>query len=360
VHLARLRLRDFRNYAKLDATFSPGLHLVLGDNAQGKTNLLEAAYLVATLRSFRGVGGAQLIRQGQKGYFIGAAVVGQTEHAVKIYWSPSERRLELDQRPVRRLTDYLGTLRAVVFCTEDLLLVKGSGRVRRRFLDLLLSQTRPGYLVTLQRYTQALRARNALLRQSPADPVQLDGFSRELASLGQALIQWRQELSPVIAPLAQAAFARITRSTETLTLDYVPSVRGDFLVELAQSRRREQTYRTTLVGPHRDELRLRIDDRLAAQFASEGQKRSLAIALKIAQADYLAECHGSPPLLLIDDVMGELDAHRRSALVPLLDRSREARGQVFMTCTEENWPGDLVRSAQRWRVRSGALERLTA
>ncbi|HXJ73122.1 MAG TPA: DNA replication and repair protein RecF, partial [Candidatus Dormibacteraeota bacterium] len=141
MHLAHLRLRDFRNLARLDAEFAPGFHVLLGDNAQGKTNLLEAVYLLATLRSFRGVGGAQMIRHGQTGYFVGGRVVGPGPRLVRIYWSARERQLTLDGQPVRRLTDYLGVLRAVVFCTEDLQLVKGTGRIRRRFLDLLLSQT---------------------------------------------------------------------------------------------------------------------------------------------------------------------------------------------------------------------------
>jgi len=214
VHLAHLRLRDFRNYPRLDADFAPGFHLLLGDNAQGKTNILEAVYLMATLRSFRGVGGAQMIRHGQKGYFVGGSVVGgmvpsislaspkggegrgeeaeisqaqnpsprpsprsggerekailasHSEREVKIYWSARERKLALDGQPVKRLGDYLGVLRAVVFCTEDLQLVKGAARARRRFLDLLLAQTQPGYLPLLQRYLRAVRARNALLKHS--------------------------------------------------------------------------------------------------------------------------------------------------------------------------------------------------
>src|SRR5262249_40364290 len=120
MHLAQLRLRDFRNYARLDAVFAPGFHLFLGDNAQGKTNILESIYLVATLRSFRGVGSAQMVRHEQRGYFVGGKVAAQGEHEVKIYWSIKERSLMLDARPIRKLTDYLGVLRTVVFCTEDL------------------------------------------------------------------------------------------------------------------------------------------------------------------------------------------------------------------------------------------------
>ena len=358
MHLAHLRLRDFRNYPRLDVDFSPGFHVLLGDNAQGKTNVLEAVYLLATLRSFRGVGGAQMIRHGAKGYFAGGTVVGQGEREIKMYWSARERKLTLDAQPVRKLTDYLGALRAVVFCTEDLQLVKGVARGRRRFLDLLLAQTYPGYLPLLQRYAHALRSRNALLKQRTPDEAALESFSRELIEIGDELTRHRRELIPRLSPLARLAYRRISNDAEELRLEYLPSVKRDFAVELAQARDRERTYRSTLVGPHRDELQLLLNEKSAAQFGSEGQKRTLAVALKMAQAEYLTGLHGSPPVLLIDDVMGELDAKRRAGLLPLLERAEHARGQVFMTCTEENWPQELGRDLQRWEVKGGALRKL--
>lgn len=359
VHLAHLRLRDFRNYARLDADFVPGFHLLLGDNAQGKTNVLEAIYLLATLRSFRGVGGSQMIRHGHKGYFVGANAMSRGEHEIKMYWSLRERKLSLDGKPVRKLIDYLGVLRVVIFCTEDLQLVKGTARTRRRFLDLLLSQTRPTYLPMLQRYVQALRSRNALLKQRTLDEAELDSFSQELVKAGSDLIELRRELVPRLSPLARLAYRRVSHDAEELRLEYLPGVKRDFGVELAQSRARERAYRATLVGPHRDDVQLSLNDRSAAQFGSEGQKRTLAIALKMAQAEYLAGIHGSPPILLIDDVMGELDPHRRAGILPLLDSARQARGQVFMTCTEENWPRELGTKLQRWEVKSGTLGKVT-
>lgn len=355
VHLAHLRLRDFRNYARLDVDLAPGFHLVLGDNAQGKTNILEAIYLIATLRSFRGVGGAPMIRHGQKGYFVGSQIIGQGRHETKMYWSARERSLSLDGRPVRKLTDYLGTLRTVVFCTEDLLLIKGPARARRRFMDLLLTQTHSAYLPLLQRYAQALRSRNALLKSSLLDPVALESFSRELVTAGEELIRLRRELAPRFSPLARLAYRRISNDAEELRLEYLPSVKADFAVELAQSRGRERSYRSTLIGPHRDDLQLLLNDRSAAQFGSEGQKRTLAIALKTAQAEYLTGLHGAPPVLLIDDIMGELDVKRRSGLLPLLERAHQSRGQVFMTATEENWPQELGRNVRRWTVKEGTL-----
>jgi DNA replication and repair protein RecF len=358
MHLARVRLRDFRNYGRLDLDLSHGFHLILGGNAQGKTNILEAIYLMATLRSFRGVGGAQMVRHGQSGYFVGGRVIGQGEHEIKMYWSPRERKLSLDGEPVRKLTDYLGVLRVVVFCTEDLQLVKSSARVRRRFLDLLLTQTHPTYLPLLQRYAQALRSRNALLKQRLPDEAALESFSNELIKLGNELVRLRHALAPRLSPLARLAYRRIASDAEELRLEYQPSVKKDFAVELAQSRARDRNYRSTLVGPHRDDLQLLLNDRSAAQFGSEGQKRTVAIALKIAQAEYLAGIHGSSPILLIDDVMGELDVKRRAGFLPLLERADQSRGQVFMTCTQENWPPELIGDCRRWEVSQGMLRPL--
>ena len=142
-----------------------------------------------------------------------------------------------------------------------------------------------------------------------------------------------------------------------MRFEYCPSVKADFAVELAQSQARERTYRSTLVGPHRDEVQLLLDDRAAAQYASEGQKRTVAIALKMAQAEYLTGLHGTPPVLLIDDIMGELDLKRRSGLLPMLERAHHSRGQVFMTATGEHWPAELGRDLQRWEVRAGTVER---
>jgi DNA replication and repair protein RecF len=355
--LAHLRLRDFRNYARLDADFAPGFHLLLGDNAQGKTNILEAIYLMATLRSFRGVGGAQMIRHGQKGYYVGGNVIAQGNREIKMFWSANERKLALDGQPVKKLTDYLGVLRTVVFCTEDLQLVKGAARARRRFLDLLLAQTQPAYLPLLQRYMHAVRARNALLKQRTVDEAALDSFSQELVKLGGEVIYARRELVPKFLPLARLAYRRISNDAEELRIEYQPSVKKDFAVELAHSRNRERSYRSTLVGPHRDDLQLLLNEKSAAQFGSEGQKRTLAIALKMAQAEFLAGIHGSPPILLIDDVMGELDVKRRSGFLPLLESARKTSGQVFMTATEENWPRELGKDLQRWEVKNGTLQK---
>ena len=356
MHLNHLRLRDFRNYARLDVDFSPGLHLILGNNAQGKTNILEAVYLLATLRSFRGVGSSQLVRHNQAGYFIGAKITAQAEHEVKVYWSAKARQLSLDGQNIRKISDYLGRFRAVVFCSEDVQLVKGPPSNRRRFLDLLLTQTQPTYLALLQRYTRALKNRNAILKQRAPDLYALESFTEELVQAGEQIIKRRRAIVPFVTPLALESYQRVANAAEALRIDYQPSVRDDFKRELEASRNRERAMRSTLIGPHRDELLLTLDSKPASQFASEGQKRSIAIALKLAQAEFLNSHFGAPPVLLIDDVMGELDARRRSAFLPLMQRIHRSNSQVFMTCTEEKWPRELARQAHRWEVHAGSIE----
>src|SRR5574339_598637 len=202
----QLRLRDFRNSARLDAEFTPGFHLLVGDNAQGKTNVLEAIYLLATLRSFRGAASPQMVRHGQKGYFVGAKVQGHAASEIRMYWSSRERQLSLNGQRVKRLTEYLGTLRTVVFCTEDLQIIKGTGRNRRRFMDLLLTQTFPSYLPTLQRYARALRSRNALLKRAIQDAAALEGFTAELVKSGSEIMRMRADLGPKFTPIAADAY----------------------------------------------------------------------------------------------------------------------------------------------------------
>ena len=173
--------------------------------------------------------------------------------------------------------------------------------------------------------------------------------------LGNEIISQRQKLLPQLAPRIITAHQRIAPESEALSVEYVPSVKLDFADELERIAERERKMGSTLIGPHRDELALLLDSKPAVDFASEGQKRSIAIALKIAQAEHLTDSHGAPPVLLIDDVMGELDIERRKGFLPLLEECGGGRGQVFMTCTEENWPNELGPSLQRWHISEGTI-----
>ena len=248
----------------------------------------------------------------------------------------------MDQEPVKRLEDYLGLLRAVVFCTEDLQLIKGSPKGRRRFMDLLLAQTEPTYLHSLQQYVRLLRSRNALLKQARVDAGSLEAFTSQLVLHGQSLIDARVRLIPRLAPLAQAAYRRIAPDAETLSMEYAPSAREDFASELRRVAIREKMVKSTLIGPHRDDCLFKLNNQFVCDYGSEGQKRSVAIALKMAHAELLTHQMGVPPILLIDDVMGELDRQRRSGLLP------------SGTCSSCQWSGVHDCMGRKLATRTGS------
>ena len=356
MYIRQLRIRDFRNYNQLDVTFQPGFHLFTGYNGQGKSNLLEAIYLLGTLKSFRGVSNIQMVARGRQGYFVGGTVVSEGESYIKIWWSPQERKLSLNGQNIIRTADFYGKVRCVVFCTEDIFLVKGAPSVRRRYMDLLLAQSDSSYLSVLQRYGQALQARNALLKEPVVNFAVIDSFSQELIASGIEITRRRRELIRRISPLVQNAYINIAgKNTEKIDLHYRPNIRSDMAVELAQARSKEIQCRYTTVGPHRDDLAFEMNGIPVVSVASEGQKRTWALALKIAQTEYLREIYGGFPILLIDDVMGELDTVRRQSLLPLLSQMVVSRGQTFMTCTEKNWPRELGLDMVEWKIEAGRI-----
>lgn len=356
MRVSRIRIRDFRNIERFDAELGPGAHLVVGANAQGKSAFLEAIYLMATLRSFRGAAGNQMMRHGSKGYFVGGEITAASTRTIKIFWSPKDRRVQLDEQPIRRLADLYEWARMVVFSNEDLQLASGAPRIRRRFIDLILAQSEIDYLPTLQGYARAIRSRNALLRSESSDVRTLDGFTQETIKRGLVMMRRRAHLIPQLERLARAAYGRIAPEKEVLSVEYLPNVKADFTRELAQSHARERALGSTVIGPHRDDIRLKLDDRPVANFASEGQKRSVAIALRMAQTEFLTERFGQAPILLIDDVLGELDASRRTGFLPLLERPETQRSQAFITCTETSWPQEISAQWNQWRVAAGVIE----
>ena len=213
--------------ARLDADFAPGFHLLLGDNAQGKTNILEAIYLLATLRSFRGVGGAQMVRHGQKGYFVGARRAGADGARDQDLLVAGGA--EIDAWTASRCGNWAitwGRCGRWCFARKTCNWSRGRRALRRRFMDLLLTQTHPVYLPLLQRYAAALRSRNALLKQPAPEPDALEGFTRQLVEAGAELMRFRHDLVPRVAPLAREACARVAGTGERLDLEYQPSVRA--------------------------------------------------------------------------------------------------------------------------------------
>jgi DNA replication and repair protein RecF len=337
MRLRQLTLRDFRNVALATVELRGQQQFFVGANAQGKTNLLEAAGYLTALRSFRTSESKLLIAHGQDVAAIAAEVeherLGDTHVTIKV--RKNSKELWCDQTRITKLADYLGRFPTVVFSSQDMLLVRGAPALRRRWLDLTLASMDAGYLAALQTYTKALAARNALLKRGNASSAELAAFEQQLAPAAVTLISRRREGLNALGGKMRASYVRLDEATggEAGDIRYEPDFAeesGDaLLARLASNRAREMQFRATLVGPHRDDFSFVIRDAPARDFASEGQQRSLVLALRLAQAAWFHERSGVRPVLLTDDVLGELDPHRRRRFWETIDRE----SQVIATGT---------------------------
>lgn len=351
--LTRLTVRDFRCFASVEVLPHPRLTFVVGRNAQGKTSLLEAACVLLRLQSPRTSSRGDWLRFGADSCLIEGAwdrtILRHTQ-------TQSARRLAVDGAPCTRAADYLAASALVVWMDHaDMNLARGGAEHRRRHLDFAAAQLFPEYLSALRHYDRALRARNFLLKRDAAISWrQADSYGRILDANAAVVRRCRGELVRRMQPWIGGAQRALGGAAEMATAEYRPGFEGESLqAALEESRELESRTRQTAAGTHRDELVLRVDGRDAGAFASEGQQRTLSLALKLAQARVLAEERGVAPLLLLDDVFGELDPERRRALLDYLPRD----SQKIVTTTFLDWmteeSGDaLVLQAGQGTVRS--------
>ncbi len=328
MRLRRVTLQHFRNIAFADLTLSGQQQFLVGPNAQGKTNLLEAIGFITALRSFRASDNKLLIAQGQPE----AAIACELEHErfgdtkVLIRLRVSGKDVTCDGERLTRVGDYLGRFPTVVFSSQDQQLVRSAPAGRRRWADLTLAAMDPAYLQALQHYHRALAERNALLKRG-ATPREIEAFEQPLAAAASILVSKRIEGASCLATYLGEAYRRITDGREAATLRYEAdaSLTGaaDWAERFARSRTRDLALRSTSVGPQRDDYGLYLDGRLARDFGSEGQQRSLVLSLRLAQLAYFRERSGVQPLLLADDVLGELDRQRRERFWSSLGDNRQ-------------------------------------
>jgi DNA replication and repair protein RecF len=328
--LADLQLRKFRCFESLGIEFSPGFNFLIGRNGQGKTSILEAACVLLRLQSQRSSTLAPLVRFGEKSF----AVSGRGEdHLLEFRYSRLRRKVEFDHVEQHALDEYLRVGRVVSFANADIELVRGGADARRRYLDFLAAQIDPLYRPTLRAYERALRSRNALLKSFHPRPREIAAYDGPLLDHGAKLSAMRARLVGRLAPPSAVAHREISGTGESLEIEFSPGNSEDFAGDLANSRAQESRLRQTVVGPHRDDIQIRVDAQGASQYASEGQQRTVALALKIAQARVFALEEGTAPLILIDDVFGELDPVRRNLLL----RHLPADTQKLVTATTMQW-----------------------
>jgi DNA replication and repair protein RecF len=376
MYLKTLRLKQFRNYHDQQVEFVAPKTILVGDNAQGKSNLLEAVELLATLRSHRALRDRDLVLDGEQ--------IGQVQAILERHEAPVDlmltlrsngrRTVSLNGETLRRQLDFLGVLNAVQFSSLDLELVRGSPGERRNWLDTLLTQLEPVYAYILQQYNTVLRQRNALLKQQRVDDpagsdtqpdlTQLAVWDAQLAAIGARVIRRRARVIERLAPLAQSWHQAISNSTEQLEIRYAPNVTIEqddpaliqeaFLDKLQRRAVAEQHQGTTLVGPHRDEIEFIINQTPARQYGSQGQQRTLVLALKLSELKLIEAVIGEPPLLLLDDVLAELDLNRQNKLLETI----QDHFQTLITTTHLGaFDAQWLKSSQILTVKAGQIYR---
>lgn len=376
--LSALHLRNFRNFAEQRLEIPASGFALIGDNGQGKTNLLEAIYYLQIFRSFRGAPDEQLVRFSEEVFRVAGRVEGEAgTHEVAAAYDRRGRvkKVTVDGNEPPRIGDAIGRLGAVVFSPADVGIVSGSPGERRRYLDIVLSLTAPGYLQALQRYRQILSQRNSLLRAGAA-PAQVAAWDPGLVAAGSRVIAaraaWVTEQREAFAARV-AAISGVTRGA----IEYESSVHlpegGDdpsagevsllFAEQLERSGEREARRGMTLLGPHRDDLRLRAERENHPEelvdlrvFGSGGQQRTAAVALRMIEAETLKAATGQEPIILLDDVFAELDPGRSSRILRWVQE--EDGGQVILTAPK---PADFaVRGGTlpTWSIRQGVISQL--
>ncbi len=331
--LITLRLRNFRCYPVLRWEAPPEGAILLGDNARGKTSLLEAICFALTLHSPRAARMDKLARHGTEDFGISLDTELDTRRLV---WEQRRLSMMVNGAPRRDYADYMADAPPVTWLgNKDIALVSGPAEERRRYLDFLGVQWHPAYRESLQAYRKALKSRNALLRNPRHSRAALASYASILARHGSRLMELRRELIRLLLPHVAEQHLRISGSQESIGIEYAPGTTLALEVAYEHSLEADERAGYTTVGPHRDELLLTIAGRAAADFASEGQQRTLATALQLAHSSLLQVETGRAPLLLIDDVFGELDPARRKALLSSLP----AEAQVFITTTHLDWLG---------------------
>jgi DNA replication and repair protein RecF len=366
MYLQLLHLKHFRNYREQWVEFDAPKTILMGDNAQGKSNLLEAVELLATLRSHRALRDRELVLESEPIGQIAATLArdsGTLEMNITLR-SSGRRTVSLNGEPMRRQLDFLGLMNAVQFSSLDLDLVRGGPGERRNWLDTLLMQLEPIYAYILQQYNTILRQRNAFLKQGKgqADLTQLAIWDAQLVAIGARVIRRRARVIGRLAPLAETWHQAISNSTETLEVRYAPNVGGEeddpavvqqlFLDKLKLRTVAEQLQGTTLVGPHRDEVEFLINQTPARQYGSQGQQRTLVLALKLAELKLIEAVVGEPPLLLLDDVLAELDLTRQNKLLETI----QDRFQTLITTTHLGaFDSQWLRSSQILTVKAGQI-----
>jgi DNA replication and repair protein RecF len=348
LQIKNLKLRDFRNYKSLNVDFAKNFNIIYGNNAQGKTNIIEAVFLCASGRSHRTSKDIELLKYDTARFGIKLLFEKDNiQEEIDIAYTPEEKKkIKINEIPVKKIGDLMGHLNAVIFSPEDLLVIKQGPAERRRFADITLSQLKPSYFYDLQQYAKILYQRNTLLKNIVVNKElenTLDVWDRHLVRTGSRIMTIRSGFIKKLDEIAAVRHAKLTNNEEVLKLKYNPSfelgnilntqeIEEIFTKTLEKCRKREIMKGTSMYGPHRDDIDIILNGESTKIYGSQGQQRTSVLSMKLAEIDLMKEESGDSPVLLLDDVLSELDDKRKEYLIENINGL-----QTFITCTDKRF-----------------------
>ena len=333
-----LSLKNFKNYKSADFSFSDRINVISGENAQGKTNLLEAVFYLSCVKTIHAKRERDLILFNEDSASLDALVESENrDFQVKIELSNAPRKIYINGIRQPKVTEYIGSLKCVLFVPDDLSMIKEGPGVRRRFLNIAISQLKPNYLSALSIYNKILEQKNKLLKQESVDDILLDVYNERLAKYGAVIIKYRRDFIKQLEEVACKNHNEMSNGREILQIVYKTDryitddcdIEKELFRHMSERKLAERESELSLIGPHRDDLLFLINSVSAKDFASQGQIRTAILATKLAEREVFYQIAGEYPILLLDDVLSELDSTRQNYVLNKIDK-----GQVFITSCE--------------------------
>ena len=345
MNISELRCRNFRNLEDITLRPCEGVNVVFGENAQGKTNVMEAIWLFSGMKSFRGAKDAELIAHGKDFAKLSLKFTDSARENTAAITITNKRNAELNGVKLPSAPSLIGKFSAVVFAPSFLSIIEDGPAERRKFIDTAVCQLKPAYAGVLAEYNRVLKQRNSLLKDVIMESSLLDLLDildDKLCRAGKHITEQRKKYLEVLAPAAQEIYEGLSSGKEAVDFNYISKYEGDMFSALREARREDILNKSTSAGPHRDDIDILLNGLPVRAYGSQGQKRSCAVALKLTEAEILKKETGEQPVIILDDVMSELDVHRQDFILNHIKNR-----QVFITCCE---PGTVLRSAEGMRI----------
>lgn len=362
--LKKLRLKNFRNYNELSLDFYDGINIFYGENAQGKTNILEALYIFSSSKSHRGVKDKDLIKFGVEECEAEIEFISQKREQSALYniFARKNKKLFINGIEQKKLKALFGIFNTVIFSPEDLNLIKEGPEERRRFLDTDISQVKPDYYNLLKDYKKVILLKNNLLKSDNINRELIGVYNEKIASLAAKITVHRLRFIKRISELSSLALFYISDKKEQIEIKYIPGFNSEFEVsiksirealinELSEVMEEEIKRGISLIGPHRDDISFFLNDMDAKLYCSQGQQRSVILSLKLAEYEFMKEVMGEPPILLLDDILSELDFKRQNKLLNFIRDN-----QTIITCTDKDLYNKIKYPLRSYQVKNGEVE----